>query len=850
MAVGFYRKIALSFFLALAALAGVTVMSYVNIQSIARNTIRTQLILQAMNENNRLAKLLLEMGSSARAECLDPRAERLQHYEAVKTEVRVSLGALGTIMREGDIPTQALMPGIGDLVNARIASTDATVALAAAGKSVPSKQIVAAGNEAESGAPIMMSLQTVSSRLRQTQAERAAFAVRSWGLTMLSILLGSLVAAGVVGWCFLMIRRESREREASETKERETRGLLDKVMDGCQAAVDVRDLEGRFLMVNRYQAALYGRRPEEMLGKNLTDLFTPESLNVSRETDREVCETRRPLTVEIPIQLNGATHTFLAAKYPLIDASGRVGGVCCVATDITMQKDAEAALEQARDAAEQASHFKDEFLSTMSHELRTPLNAVIGFSELLVQNRYGPLNDRQSSYVSNIHTAGQHLLRLINDILDLSKIEAGRLELSPEDVPLGSLAGDVLASLKSLADQKNISLACVCPAAVMVRADPVRVQQIITNLVGNAIKFTPEGGGVTVTLREEGGFARTEVADTGPGIPPAEQKLIFESFYRARQSRRREGAGLGLAIAKRLVEGHHGEFGLQSEVGKGSTFFFTLPLISGSRAPRPAQETSVSGGSATRGIVLIAEDDANAAILIDAQLAEAGYRAHWCEDSAKVVELAATLRPTAITLDIMMKPFTGWEVLGQLKRDSRTSDIPVILISVLDQREVGALLGADDYLLKPVDRAALLKSLDRCVARVRNNGPTRLLVVDDDPSVVETVRESLRESGFAVDSAPDGVEALAAVARSRPAAVILDLLMPRMDGFELLAKWRSSPETASLPVLVMTNKDLSSAETELLRRQADGVFSKGDFGRLALLEVLERCVTAGRAASG
>jgi signal transduction histidine kinase/chemotaxis response regulator CheB len=491
---------------------------------------------------------------------------------------------------------------------------------------------------------------------------------------------------------------------------------------------------------------------------------------------------------------------------------------------------------------ERASQFKDEFLSTMSHELRTPLNAVLGFSELLVQERYGPLNDKQSSYVKNIHSAGQHLLRLINDILDLSKIEAGRLDLAPEDVPLGLLAGDVLSSLKPLADKKSITLSCASAPGLTVRADATRLQQILTNLVGNAIKFTPDGGQVAVSATEQDSFVRTEVSDNGPGIPPDDQKRIFESFYRGGQTRHREGAGLGLAIAKRLVEAHKGEFGLESEVGKGSRFFFTLPIS----VPVRSAQRAVVGDGRDGGTILVVEDDETAALLIESQLAEDGYRVHWCEDPRRAVDLAAQLQPTAITLDILMKPVTGWEVLGRLKEDSRTAGIPVILLTVLDQREVGALLGADDYLLKPVDKYSLLNSLDRCIARYRPAGPLNVLVVDDDLAVRETICESLRGSGYAVTSVADGLEAQAAVAESLPSIVILDLQMPNLDGFELLARWRADARTASLPVLVLTGKDLSQAETELLRRQADGVFSKSQTWHTSLLDALRHVVVKDR----
>jgi signal transduction histidine kinase/CheY-like chemotaxis protein len=386
----------------------------------------------------------------------------------------------------------------------------------------------------------------------------------------------------------------------------------------------------------------------------------------------------------------------------------------------------------AKEEVERASKFKDQFLSTMSHELRTPLNAILGFSDLLPDERYGPLNERQRRYVAHIHTSGQHLLSLINDILDLSKIEAGHVELCFESVRVETAFAEVLESLRPLADKKSQTLSQHAENGLNVRADATRFKQVLMNLVGNAIKFSPEGGDIGLAACLIDGKVCVEVRDTGPGIPLEEQKRIFENFYRLRQSEKStEGTGLGLAITQKLVELHGGELGLESQPGHGSRFYFFLPMATAPRERRGQETGSVSKPSESPRI-LVVEDDPAAAQLIELQLISSGYEAVVCDQPQRAAEIAAGLQPNAITLDLLMKPTPGWEVLGQLKHDPRTASIPVIVITIADQPAMGTILGADEYLVKPVDKMALLAAMERCLG-TRVIQPARaILVVEDD----------------------------------------------------------------------------------------------------------------------
>ncbi len=501
-------------------------------------------------------------------------------------------------------------------------------------------------------------------------------------------------------------------------------------------------------------------------------------------------------------------------------------------------------LLRAKEEAERGSRFKDQFLSTMSHELRTPLNAVLGFSDLLADESYGPLNDRQRRYVEHIHTGGKHLLTLISDILDLSKIEAGRMELTNESLRVEAIFGEVLSVMRPLADKKSQSLSKNSQPGLVVRADSVRFKQVLMNLLGNAIKFTPKGGSIELGAHLACGRVRVEVRDNGPGIPPTEQQRIFEAFYRLREfGKKTEGTGLGLAITHRLVELHGGELTLDSEVGKGSCFYFSFPVAVAIQDALP-HPPPPAGTRVRLPRVLVIEDDCAAAQLIQTQLISAGYESLVCQEPQNALELAVQFQPGAITLDIVMKPKNGWEVLSQLKRDPRTSHIPLIVVSMVDQPGMGTLLGADEYLVKPVDKATLLAALQRRAGMRPSPKRTRpILVVEDDTATREFIVEMLTAQGYAVATASDGAQARAQVAANKPELVILDLVLPGAGGFELLGEWRASPRTADLPVFILTSKELTPEEQRFLRANAESLLRKQEPWQEALIKQLRRVVS-------
>ena len=360
---------------------------------------------------------------------------------------------------------------------------------------------------------------------------------------------------------------------------------------------------------------------------------------------------------------------------------------------------------------EVAGRHKSEFLASMSHELRTPLNAVIGFSDVLLERMFGDLNERQEEYVRDIRDSGRHLLELINEILDLSKVEAGRMELEPAALSLPDLLEQGLAMVRERAARHGIAISlAVAPEVGVVWADEVKLKQVVLNLLSNAVKFTPDGGAVDVRASIAGDEAQVVVSDSGIGIDAADHERIFEAFQRGGREARSEGTGLGLTLSKRIVELHGGRIWMSSRPGEGSTFGFAVPV-----QPHGPPEESASQPAAERDLetVLVVEDDPHSAELLSVYLEGAGYRVTVARDGAEGLEQARRLRPRAVVLDILLPRLDGWDLLARLKSDPATAEAPVVVVSMLDERGKGLALGAVEYLVKPVAREELLAALER-----------------------------------------------------------------------------------------------------------------------------------------
>jgi PAS domain S-box-containing protein len=635
-----------------------------------------------------------------------------------------------------------------------------------------------------------------------------------------------------------------RAEEALQTSEEKARSVVQTAHDAIVSA----DSHGNITDFNRGAEAIFGYSAQEVIGKPLAVLMPERFKELHQRGFKRYLETGEAhvigKTVELAAKRKDGTE--FPVELSLSSWKARAGLFFTgVLSDITERKRTEELLMRAKEDAERASKFKDQFLSTMSHELRTPLNAVLGFSDLLADERYGPLNDRQQRYVAHIHTGGKHLLKLISDILDLSKIEAGRMELTREDVTVTSAFVEVISALYPLAEKKSQALLQQVEPHLHVRADAMRFKQVLMNLAGNAIKFTPEGGRIELAARQVDDQVRVEVRDNGPGIPLDQQQRIFEAFFRLTEiGSATEGTGLGLAITARLVELHGGKLGIESQPGEGTCFYFSLPLIANA-SDQPAQSSGSMPRASKTPRILVIEDNAVTGQLIQSQLTSSGYEALKCGRPERALEMAAEHQPDAITLDLLMQPVHGLEVLLQLKNDPRTSKIPVIVVTIVDQPGVGTALGADEYLIKPVDKATLLAAVERCLRSRGGVAPARsILVVEDDVPTLEMIVELLKGYGYAVRTATDGAQARASVAQALPELVILDLVLPKMSGFELLAEWRSNPRTADLSVFVLTSKDLTKEEEKYIHAHAESLFRKQNEWRESLIKQLERVVTS------
>ncbi|MFN2629120.1 MAG: response regulator [Gaiellaceae bacterium] len=500
-------------------------------------------------------------------------------------------------------------------------------------------------------------------------------------------------------------------------------------------------------------------------------------------------------------------------------------------------------LEDKTRQLEVASRHKSEFLASMSHELRTPLNAVIGFSDVLLERMFGELNARQEEYVRDIRDSGRLLLELINEILDLSKVEAGRMELELGAVSLGDLLAEGVAMVRARANRQSISLRLdVAPDIGRVVGDELRLRQVVLNLLTNAVKFTPDQGSVAVTARLVGAEAHVSVSDTGIGIADAEHERIFEAFQQGGRGARTgtEGTGLGLTLSRRIMELHGGRIWMKSALGVGSTFSFALPLgpspAPGADEP-PAETAALTAGRERAGRVLVVEDDRHAADLLRIYLEDVGYDVSIARDGMEGLELARQLNPRAVILDVLLPGLNGWELLARLKSDPATAAIPVVIASMLDERGAAFALGAAEYLVKPVGRDELLHALGGCVAPP---GDGRVVVViDDDPLDLDLIEAVLAPEGWSVLRATGGEDGVRLVRRERPAVVLLDLLMPDVDGFEVVERLRADPLVADVPIVVLTSKDMIPADQERLAGRISFLAQKGTFRNNEIVDLLD-----------
>ena len=579
--------------------------------------------------------------------------------------------------------------------------------------------------------------------------------------------------------------------------------ILSATSDGLMVV----DEEGCVELVNPAAAALLGVDADELLG---CEVDVPHLLGLEEGLENGVA---------VEVSRSEPDHRILMVRSnQIMVGEGQHAGHVISIHDITAERE--------------AAVMKNEFVSMVSHELRTPLTSIKGYVDLIAEGDAGEINDIQKEFLTIVQENSNRLVSLINDILDISRIESGRVHLRVEPLAMPEIIQGVVDTFRTVASNAGIELMWIAEEPLPRAAgDRDRIGQVLMNLVSNAIKYSPGGGSVTIRALQDGEYVVVSVHDTGIGIAPEDQERLFSKFYRVDSSLTRDigGTGLGLSICKSVVELLGGEVGCESEAGQGSTFWFSLPIASCEVVRRPELEGPLEP---TGGLVLVVDRDESTCDLVGTYLRKRGYDVEFAHDAEQAYEKALALSPRAITLDVMLEDEDGFELLHRLKEDPETRDIPVVVLSIVCDEGRSLRLGAADYLEKPIDSERLTRIVDDLVG---GQEAPLVLVVDDDRSIVGAMTNILRSRGFSAIAAYDGREAMAAIAEHGPDLVLLDLMMPVMDGYQVIHEVKSSEDTRDIPIVVMTAHRIDRERTELLALAAEQLHKP-----LAVEELVDR----------
>ncbi|MCU1279225.1 MAG: sensor protein [bacterium] len=592
----------------------------------------------------------------------------------------------------------------------------------------------------------------------------------------------------------------------------------------CVAGID-----GYFKRLNP-SFSILGYSEQELLSRPFLDFVHPDDLPATLAEVGKLARGEKTVHFENRYRCkDGSYRDLLWAS-----AADPSGLIYAAARDITERKRTEEdraqlnrRLVEQNEELTRASRAKSDFLAMMSHELRTPLNSIIGFSEVLSDQKFGGLTEKQARYVQNVLQSGRHLLGLINDLLDLSKIEAGRLEMLREPCAPLTLAAEAIATLQPLAEARKIEVTLERGTATPppITADAARFKQILYNLLSNAIKFTAAGGRVRVecALTDDGRFVRVSVRDSGSGIAREDLPRLFTPFTQLGNAKGQGGTGLGLSLTRQLVELMGGRIGVDSELGVGATFSVDLPVHTApaQAARRPSERRADSP------LILVVDDEATARELLVLALQEAGFRTLAVGTGDEAIAKARLHRPAAITLDILLPTIDGWDVMRLLKSDPATADIPVVIVSISSDRAKAFTLGAHEHLVKPVSREALLAAVARrgFIAKVKT-APVHVLAIDDDLEQLELIRAALEPHGFAVHTETSGRAGIRAALSQPVDLVLLDLVMPDVSGIEVVSALRADARTRALPILLITAHELTQSQRARLNGDVAAIVSK------------------------
>ena len=681
---------------------------------------------------------------------------------------------------------------------------------------------------------------------------------------------------------YLLIGTDNTARQQVEEERRKldqrlrdqhfyTRSLIESNIDALMTC----DPQGIITDINKQTETLTGCTRDELIGAPFKNSFTDPAR--AEAGIKRVLTEGKVTNYELTVRAMDGRETVVSYNATTFHARDRsLQGVFAAARDVTELKRFEQTLVQKNEELEDASRMKSEFLANMSHELRTPLNAIIGFSEVLRDGLLGDLTEQQRGFISDIFGSGKHLLSLINDILDLSKVEAGKMTLDLEPMPVWSMFVNSLSIIREKAASRRIrvDLDLGEQDTGVIQADPRKVKQILYNMLSNAVKFTPEGGRVTLRARhvpraavgQASGawtgryfpfvdsafpdFLEIRVTDSGIGILPDALAQLFRPFSQIDSglSRKFEGTGLGLAMVKLLAELHGGSVAVESAAGEGSCFTVWLPLRTPEEAAAtPAIKSEPHGVQAGARVALVVEDDLKSAELIRVQLEAEGFTVLHAASAEAALLLAAQQPLVLITLDIMLPNMDGWEFLGRIKQVPALSAIPVVIISIVAERNKGFALGAAAVMQKPISREELYGTLVNLDLFPRAEHRTlKVLVVDDDPTALELVALRVKSLAGTVLRAYGGREAIEVARQELPSLIVLDLMMPDVNGFDVVEALRSRPDTARIPIVVVTAKQITPEDRAKLSGYVSTIVEKSGFDPDGFTAEIRRAM-AGRA---